>query len=188
MLGISQSLHCAYILWRQNSIFFSSQLGQVKERKVFKIVFGWVHFISHRRWCKVVREIFTSLQQETPLYCFRGRAIAQAVSRQLPTAAAQVQTQVWSCGILWWTKVAPGQGFSENFGFPCQCTFHLLLHNHLHCHPRLAQQARSGRSANSLTNQIIIILFQRMNGCQCHPRRKSPQLLQWQQRWQKTER
>jgi hypothetical protein len=29
-----------------------------------------------------------------------GRAIAQAVSRRLPTAAARVQTGVWSCGIL----------------------------------------------------------------------------------------
>jgi hypothetical protein len=50
-------------------------------------------------------------------------------------------------------KVAPGQVFSENFGFPCQSTFHLLLHNHLHYHPRLAQYARNGRSANNLTNQ-----------------------------------
>jgi hypothetical protein len=68
-----------------------------------------------------------------------GSAIAQAVSRRLPTAAARVQTRVWSCGILCWTKVALGQVFSENFGFPCQSTFHLLLHNHLHYHPRLAQ-------------------------------------------------
>jgi hypothetical protein len=82
-----------------------------------------------------------------------GRAIAQAVSRRLPTAAARVQTRVWSCEILGWTKVALGQVFSENFGFPCQSTFNLLLHNHLHSHPRLAQKARSGRSANSLTNQ-----------------------------------
>jgi hypothetical protein len=51
--------------------------------------------------------------------------------------------------------VALGQVFSENFGFPCQSTFHLLLHNHLHYHPRLAQYPKSGRSANSLTNQII---------------------------------
>jgi hypothetical protein len=29
-----------------------------------------------------------------------GRAIAQAVSRRLPTAAARVQTWVWSCGIM----------------------------------------------------------------------------------------
>jgi hypothetical protein len=29
-----------------------------------------------------------------------GRAIAQAVSRRLPTAAARVQTRIWSCGIL----------------------------------------------------------------------------------------
>jgi hypothetical protein len=55
--------------------------------------------------------------------------------------------------------VALGQVFSENFGFPCHPTFHLLLHNHLHYHPRLAQLARSCRSANSLTNQIIIIII-----------------------------
>jgi hypothetical protein len=47
------------------------------------------------------------------------------------------------------------QDFSENFGFPCQSTFHLLLHNHLHFHPRLAQEARRVRSANSLTNQNL---------------------------------
>jgi hypothetical protein len=65
-----------------------------------------------------------------------GCAIAQAVSRRLPTAAARAQNRIWSCGILWWTKVALGQVFFENFGFPCQSTFHLL---HLHHHPRLAQ-------------------------------------------------
>jgi hypothetical protein len=37
------------------------------------------------------------------------------------------------------TKVALGQVFSENCGFPCQSTLHLFLHNHLHYHPRLAQ-------------------------------------------------
>jgi hypothetical protein len=48
-----------------------------------------------------------------------------------------------------------GQVFSENFGFPCQSTFHLLLLNHLHYHPRVAHnRPGSGRSANSLTNQI----------------------------------
>jgi hypothetical protein len=55
-----------------------------------------------------------------------GRAIAQAVSRRLPTAAARVQTRVWSGGILWRTKVALGQVFSDNFGFPCQCTVHSI--------------------------------------------------------------
>jgi hypothetical protein len=33
-------------------------------------------------------------------YLSDGRAIAQAVSRRLPTAAARVQIRVWSCGIL----------------------------------------------------------------------------------------
>jgi hypothetical protein len=68
-----------------------------------------------------------------------GRSLAQAVSRRLPTAAARLQTRVWSCGILSWTKVALGQVVSENFDFPRPSTFHLLLHNHLHYHPRLAQ-------------------------------------------------
>jgi hypothetical protein len=31
---------------------------------------------------------------------------------------------------LWWTKVALGQVFSQNFGFPCQFSFHKLLHIH----------------------------------------------------------
>jgi hypothetical protein len=53
------------------------------------------------------------------LHAVSGRAIAQAVSRRLPTAAARVQTRVWACGILWWTKVALEQVFSENFGLPC---------------------------------------------------------------------
>jgi hypothetical protein len=29
-------------------------------------------------------------------------------------------------------EVAPGQVFSEYFGFPCQSSFHQLLHNHPH--------------------------------------------------------
>jgi hypothetical protein len=29
-------------------------------------------------------------------------------------------------------KVALGQVFSENFGFPCQYLFHQILHDHIH--------------------------------------------------------
>jgi hypothetical protein len=36
-------------------------------------------------------------------------------------------------------KVALGQVFSEYFGFPCQFSFHLLLHIHHHYHPGLVQ-------------------------------------------------
>jgi hypothetical protein len=35
--------------------------------------------------------------QQTP--CHKGRAIAQAVSRWLPKAAARVRARVWPCGI-----------------------------------------------------------------------------------------
>jgi hypothetical protein len=40
------------------------------------------------------------VRQSAYLFAFVGRAIAQAVSRWLPTTAARVQTRVWSCGIL----------------------------------------------------------------------------------------
>jgi hypothetical protein len=48
---------------------------------------------------------FSNEAQTLSLACYTnaivsGRAIAQAVSRRLPTAAARVQTRVWSCGIL----------------------------------------------------------------------------------------
>jgi hypothetical protein len=44
--------------------------------------------------------------------------LAQAVSRRLPTAAARVQTRVWSCGILWLDKSGAGAGFLRELRFP----------------------------------------------------------------------
>jgi hypothetical protein len=51
-----------------------------------------------------------------------GRAIAQAVSRWLPTAAARVRARVWQVEFVV-DKMAPRQVFSEYFGFPCQPHF-----------------------------------------------------------------
>jgi hypothetical protein len=48
-----------------------------------------------------------------------GRAIAQAVSRRLPIAAARVQTRVWS--FMWdfvMDKNGAGAGFLREFRFP----------------------------------------------------------------------
>jgi hypothetical protein len=73
-----------------------------------------------------------------------GHAIAQAVSRWLPTAAARVQARVWQVGFVV-DKVALGQVFSEYFGFPCQSSFHQILHHHNHLGQ--VQQASSGRRA-----------------------------------------
>jgi hypothetical protein len=50
---------------------------------------------------------------------YRGRAIAEAVSRWLPTAAAQVRARVSQVGFVV-DKVASVQVFSEYFGFHCQ--------------------------------------------------------------------
>jgi hypothetical protein len=60
-----------------------------------------------------------------------GRAIAQAVSRWLSTAAARVRSWSGQVGFVV-DKVALGQVFSEYFGFPCQSSVHQLLHNHPH--------------------------------------------------------
>jgi hypothetical protein len=50
------------------------------------------------------------------------RAIAEAVSRWLPTAAAQVRAWVWQVAFVV-DKVASGQVSSEYFDFPCQKPF-----------------------------------------------------------------
>jgi hypothetical protein len=44
---------------------------------------------------------YSSIKFSQLLYLLsaKGRAIAQAVSRWLPTAAARVRAQIWSCGI-----------------------------------------------------------------------------------------
>jgi hypothetical protein len=58
-----------------------------------------------------------------------GCAIAQVVSRWLPTAA------VWVCarqvGFVV-DRMALGQIISEYFGFPCQSSFHQILHHRNH--------------------------------------------------------
>jgi hypothetical protein len=60
-----------------------------------------------------------------------GRSIAQAISRWIPTEAAQVRAWVWQVGFVV-DKVALGQAFFEYFGFPCQSSFHQILHHHNH--------------------------------------------------------
>jgi hypothetical protein len=58
-----------------------------------------------------------------------GRVIAQADSRRLPTAAAPIRAHVGSSGICG-GQSGTGHIFSEYFGFPCQFSFHRLLHIH----------------------------------------------------------
>jgi hypothetical protein len=52
----------------------------------------------------------------------------RAVSRRIPTGAARLRGHL---GFVV-DKVALGQVFSEYFGFPCQFSFHRLLHTHHH--------------------------------------------------------
>jgi hypothetical protein len=61
----------------------------------------------------------------------KSRAIAQAVSRWLSTAAAGVRARTGHVGFVI-DKVALGQVFSKYFIFFCQLALHRLLHNHHH--------------------------------------------------------
>jgi hypothetical protein len=72
--------------------------------------------------------------KESKVRWMLGRAIAQAVSRWLPTAAAQVRSQVRSCGICG-RQSGTGAGFLRVLRFPLQSSFHQLLHNHLNLSP-----------------------------------------------------
>jgi hypothetical protein len=55
-----------------------------------------------------------------------GRAIAQELSRWLPIAAARVRARSGHVG-------CGGQsGTGAGFGFPCQSSFHQILHPHNH--------------------------------------------------------
>jgi hypothetical protein len=60
----------------------------------------------------------------------KGRALAQAVSRRLPTAAdpdSRPGQVMWD---LWWTKWHWAEFSPSIFGFPCQFLSHRLLHTH----------------------------------------------------------
>jgi hypothetical protein len=51
------------------------------------------------------------------IYIFLGRAIAEAVSHWLPTAAARVQSRIWSSGISG-GQSGTGAGFLRVLRFP----------------------------------------------------------------------
>jgi hypothetical protein len=75
-------------------------------------------------------------------YIVIGRAIAEAISRWLPTVASWLHARVWQVGFVV-DRVASRQVFSKYFGFPCKnYSFHHLLHHH-HIHPgQLAEALR----------------------------------------------
>jgi hypothetical protein len=80
----------------------------------------------------------------------RGRAMAQAVSRWLPTAAVRGSKPDLVMWDSWWDKVALGQVFSEFFGFPCnRRSLHQLLHNHPHVSSGERTIGQCGRSAGT---------------------------------------
>jgi hypothetical protein len=79
---------------------------------------------------------YTASHSTLQIYCrenveSKGRAIAQALIRLLPTAAAQIRARAEHVGFVV-DKVALGQVISEYFGFLCQSSFHQFLYHHNH--------------------------------------------------------
>jgi hypothetical protein len=75
-------------------------------------------------------------KKETKNDTIKGRAVAQEVSRCLPTAVARVLFPGRDVGFVV-DRAALGQVFSEYFGFSCQSAFHQFPQHHNH--PGLAQ-------------------------------------------------
>jgi hypothetical protein len=92
----------------------------------------WVSTAQKIKWPKCKR---TAPNQNCK--SSEGRAVAQAVSRWLPTAVARVTSGQHVRFVV--DKAQLGQNFSEYFGFLCQSLFHQFLHHHNH--PGLAQWA-----------------------------------------------
>jgi hypothetical protein len=82
------------------------------------------------------------LRMKYPYYHLKpqlGRAIAQAVSRRLPTAAvrgSKPDLGVWNFVM---DKSGAGAGFLRELRFPLPIYILSALHNRLQYHPRLAQ-------------------------------------------------
>jgi hypothetical protein len=68
-----------------------------------------------------------------------GRAIAQAVSRRLPTTAVRGSKPDLGMWDFEMDKSGAGAGFLRELRFPLPIYIPSALHNHLHYHPRLAQ-------------------------------------------------
>jgi hypothetical protein len=80
----------------------------------------------------------------TSFYCilqryWHGRAIAQAVSRRLPTAAVRGSKPDLGMWDFVMDRSGAGAGFLRELRFPLPIYIPSALHNHLHYHPRLAQ-------------------------------------------------
>jgi hypothetical protein len=73
------------------------------------------------------------------LYWVGGRAIAQAVSRRLPTAAVRGSKPDLGMWDFVMDKSGVEAGFLRELRFPLPIYIPSALHNHLHYHPRLAQ-------------------------------------------------
>jgi hypothetical protein len=77
-----------------------------------------------------------------------GRAMAQAVNRWFPTAAARVRARIWSCEILWWTKwrwgrFSPSTSVSPVNLHSTNCsTIILIYHLDLYNRPEVAAVSR----------------------------------------------
>jgi hypothetical protein len=79
------------------------------------------------------------------------RAIAQTVSRRLPTAATRVRARFMSCGV-YGGQSGTAAGFLRVLGLPSQL-FHRLLHTH---HPSSSRAGINRPVSSSLSNSVIV--------------------------------
>jgi hypothetical protein len=95
----------------------------------------WLHKILGISWVAAQLAASQGELSSMKLVGNIGRAVAQAVSRWLPIAAARVRVRAafGVCG----GQSGTGSGFLRVFRLPCQSSFHQFLPHHNH--PGLAQ-------------------------------------------------
>jgi hypothetical protein len=135
-------------------------------------------FLNNLRNCTLtfpIRQLVQKCSESPPPpqeQWMSDRAIAQAVSRRLPTAVAWVRYQVRSCGFVV-TKVALRQVFYNYFGFPCLLSFHQLLPiSQSSCHRRCTVSILTALLNNKIIHSSWITRFISFKG-EKRPQNKS---------------
>jgi hypothetical protein len=129
---------------------YAKTVTQYKTYKIFTNLYTLKYDVSCFIYFKYTRYSFALINST-----YLGNAIAEAVSRWLPTATARARARIWQMEFVV-DKVASVQVFSEYFGFPCQNRLFHQLHHH-HNHP--GQLAEALRRADHPSNEYCWLSY-----------------------------
>jgi hypothetical protein len=129
MLRCSRSGMRDFIIYRTNSTFLTQRHVSLSFVPLCLPLTHCLQFIKNCKkklvvLCVLYATYPTNVCGSFPYKCqpvlsnaiWKGRAMAQAVSRRPPTLETRVRSRFCSCGSLWWTKWQWNRFFPEYFG------------------------------------------------------------------------